>query len=349
MRAGEARMPDPIDVSRLSELVARSGVPGQHHPPLPPGRDDPAPRRERRPTGSATTNATSKPCCSSGPRPPPTPPECRARVVAAAIEAFQTRSYSEVTVSDIAEAAQMAQGHRLPPLRLQGGSAHRGHRDPPGRHRVPLRSRPSTALGGPAGLTDDPEKTAMVFGHLVAGRAPHAAGARGPGRQRARAERRSGPPRAADPGGSGGPAFYRPGGRARDRHQGRACRSSSRRSPPCWSGRSGPTGRPTTGRGRSGRLARTAQLSALAPGILDTRRSERVHLVTTRSASYTPTGVTPPTVPGAHPAVPPGLPGPDADPGPSRAARTSGWRPGCSGGTPRSHLMAIYGFARLVD
>lgn len=37
--------------------------------------------------------------------------ECRTRIVAAAIEAFRTRSYGEVSVSDIAEAAGMAKGN----------------------------------------------------------------------------------------------------------------------------------------------------------------------------------------------------------------------------------------------
>ncbi len=36
------------------------------------------------------------------------PAECRLRIVTAAIDAFKTRSYAEVSVSDIAEAAKMA-------------------------------------------------------------------------------------------------------------------------------------------------------------------------------------------------------------------------------------------------
>jgi AcrR family transcriptional regulator len=99
------------------------------------------------------------------------PPECRARVVAAAIEAFQTRSYSEVTVSDIAEAAQMAKGtvyrHFASKEDLLTAAIETLLEDTESRFAAAV-----DALGGPSGLTDDPEKTAMVFGHLVAGVLP---------------------------------------------------------------------------------------------------------------------------------------------------------------------------------
>ena len=204
----------------LSELVARSGVPAStiHHyrragmipPPVREtanrfGYDERHLEALRRIRAQAAAD----------------PPECRARVVAAAIEAFQTRSYSEVTVSDIAEAAQMAQGHGVPALRLQGGPAHRGHRDAPGRHRVALRAA-VTALGGPTGLTDDPEKTAMVFGHLVAGVLPmllelgaRAAKGHEPSADLARQVLRT----LAE---AGGPSLHRPERRHRGRHPGRA-------------------------------------------------------------------------------------------------------------------------------
>ena len=70
--------------------------------------------------------------------------------------------------------------------------------------------------------------------------------------------------------------------------------------------------------------------------------------MTTRSASYTPSGITPPTDPGAHPEVPPGLPGPDRILG--RAAGEN-FRVASRllGRDTRTHLTAIYGFARLVD
>ncbi len=70
--------------------------------------------------------------------------------------------------------------------------------------------------------------------------------------------------------------------------------------------------------------------------------------MTTRSVSYTLAGLTPPTPPGVAPAVPPGLPGPDRILG--RAAGEN-FRVASRllGRDTRSHLMAIYGFARLVD
>jgi AcrR family transcriptional regulator len=98
-------------------------------------------------------------------------PECRARVVAAAIEAFQTRSYSEVTVSDIAEAAGMAKGtvyrHFASKEDLLTAAIETLLADTRTRFDAAV-----AALGGPAGLTGDPGKTAMVFGHLVAGALP---------------------------------------------------------------------------------------------------------------------------------------------------------------------------------
>src|ERR1700757_5430074 len=90
----------------LSELVARSGVPAStiHHyrraGMIPPPVRETSNRfgyDERHLDALLQIRAQAA----------ADPPECRARVVAAAIEAFQTRSYSEVTVSDIAEAAQM--------------------------------------------------------------------------------------------------------------------------------------------------------------------------------------------------------------------------------------------------
>ena len=91
--------------------------------------------------------------------------------MAAAIEAFQTRSYSEVTVSDIAEAAQMAKGtvyrHFASKEDLLTAAIETLLIDTESRFEAAV-----AALGGPAGLNDDPEKTAMVFGHLVAGVLP---------------------------------------------------------------------------------------------------------------------------------------------------------------------------------
>jgi len=98
-------------------------------------------------------------------------PECRARVVAAAIEAFQTRSYSEVTVSDIADAAGMAKGtlyrHFASKEDLLTAAIETLLADTESRFETAV-----AALGGPSGLTGDPEKAALVFGHLVAGVLP---------------------------------------------------------------------------------------------------------------------------------------------------------------------------------
>jgi squalene synthase HpnC len=71
-------------------------------------------------------------------------------------------------------------------------------------------------------------------------------------------------------------------------------------------------------------------------------------VVTTRSASYTPVGTTPPTVPGAPPTAPPGLPGPDRILGRAAGENFRVASRVLSRDT-RSHLMAVYGFARLVD
>jgi AcrR family transcriptional regulator len=98
-------------------------------------------------------------------------PECRARIVAAAIEAFQTRSYAEVTVSDIAEAAQMAKGnvYRYFDSKedLLTAAIETLLVDTTSRFELALDS-----LGGVAGLQDDPEKAAIVLGYLVAGVLP---------------------------------------------------------------------------------------------------------------------------------------------------------------------------------
>jgi AcrR family transcriptional regulator len=98
-------------------------------------------------------------------------PECRARIVAAAIDAFRTRSYNEVTVSDIAEAAQMAKGtvyrYFASKEDLLTAAIETLLADTESRFESAV-----TALGGPAGLREDPGKAAMVFGHLVAGVLP---------------------------------------------------------------------------------------------------------------------------------------------------------------------------------
>lgn len=154
----------------LSELVARSGVPAStiHHyrraGMIPPPVRETANRfgyDERH--LEALRLIRSQAAADS--------PECRAHVVAVAIEAFKTRGYSEVTVSDIAEAAQVAKGtvyrHFASKEDLLTAAIESLLADTESRFASAV-----TALGGPAGLTGDPEKTAMVFGHLVAGVLP---------------------------------------------------------------------------------------------------------------------------------------------------------------------------------
>lgn len=94
-------------------------------------------------------------------------PECRERIVAAAIEAFKTRSYSEVTVNDIAHASNMAKGNvyryfaskedlltaAIETLLIDTDSRFQAAVD---------------ELGGPEGLRTEPDKATLVFGYLVA-------------------------------------------------------------------------------------------------------------------------------------------------------------------------------------
>lgn len=153
----------------LSELVARSGVPAStiHH--YRRAGLIPSPARET--ANRFAYDERHLEALRSIRDHAAVDPECRARVVAVAIEAFQTRSYSEVTVSDIAEAAQVAKGtvyrHFASKEDLLTAAIDSLLADTESRFASAV-----TALGGPAGLTGDPEKTALVFGHLVAGVLP---------------------------------------------------------------------------------------------------------------------------------------------------------------------------------
>lgn len=165
----EART-DPERRFSLSELVARSGVPAStiHHyrraGMIPPPVREAANRfgyDERHLEALRQIRAAAA-----------DPPQReRERVVAAAIEAFQTRSYSEVTVSDIAEAAQMAKGtvyrHFASKEDLLTAAIETLLVDTETRVEAAVAD-----LGGAAGLNDNPEKAAIVFGHLVAGVLP---------------------------------------------------------------------------------------------------------------------------------------------------------------------------------
>jgi AcrR family transcriptional regulator len=94
-------------------------------------------------------------------------PEHRERIVAVAIEAFKTRSYSEVTVSDIADAAHMAKGNvyryfdskeDLLTAAIETLLEKTDERF----------TAAVDALGGPAGVRGDEEKATLMFGYLVA-------------------------------------------------------------------------------------------------------------------------------------------------------------------------------------
>ena len=93
--------------------------------------------------------------------------EGRARIVAAAIEALKTRSYAEVSVSDIADAAGMAKGnvYRYFPSKeaLLTAAVEALLDDTSERFQAALDS-----LGETGRLPQDPEKTAIVLGYLVA-------------------------------------------------------------------------------------------------------------------------------------------------------------------------------------
>lgn len=154
----------------LSELVARSGVPAStiHH--YRRTGLIPAPEREAA-NRFAYDERHLEALLQIRARTASESPETRARIVAVAIEAFQTRSYSEVTVADIAEAAHMAKGnvyrYFTSKEELLTAAVETLLADTELRFEAAV-----AALGGPAGLTDDPEKSALVFGHLVAGALP---------------------------------------------------------------------------------------------------------------------------------------------------------------------------------
>ena len=93
--------------------------------------------------------------------------EQRKRIVAVAIEAFKTRSYSEVTVSDIADAAHMAKGnvYRYFDSKedLLTAAIETLLENTDERFLAAV-----DALGGPAGVRGKQEKATLMFGYLVA-------------------------------------------------------------------------------------------------------------------------------------------------------------------------------------
>lgn len=153
----------------LSELVERSGVPASsiHHYRraglIPPAvRESPNRFSYDESHLAALRRIRAQPSDDQG---------FRDRIVSAALDAFRTRSYSEVTVSDIAEACGMAKGSVYRYFdskedlltaaieKLLDDTA-RGF------------ERAVEELGGAQGLTANPERAASVFGYLLAGVLP---------------------------------------------------------------------------------------------------------------------------------------------------------------------------------
>lgn len=163
---GVAEGEGPMATLSLSEVVARTGVPAStiHHYRrsglIPPPRRQSANRflyDERH--VEAIRNLRAQPAAEQL--------DCRERIVTAAIEAFKTRSYAEVSVSDIAESAQMAKGnvYRYFPSKeaLLTAAIETLLDDTTERFQTALDS-----LGGTEGLRHDPEKSALVLGYVVA-------------------------------------------------------------------------------------------------------------------------------------------------------------------------------------
>jgi AcrR family transcriptional regulator len=164
--AADERGDQPVASLALSELVQKSGVPAStiHHYRrsglIPP------PQRQsgnRFVYDESHLNALREIRAQAD----HTAPVMRARIVTAAIEAFKTRSYAEVSVSDIAEAAQMAKGnvYRYFPSKeaLLTAAIETLIDDTTERFQTALDS-----LGGVDGLRNDPEKSALVLGYVVA-------------------------------------------------------------------------------------------------------------------------------------------------------------------------------------
>ena len=155
----------PLSLS-LSELVARTGVPAStiHHYRrsglIPPPHRQSANRfvyDERHVEALHALRA----------QPAAEHHDCRQRIVGAAIEAFKTRSYAEVSMSDIAEAAGMAKGnvyrYFASKEALLTAAIETLLDDTTERFQTALDS-----LGGTDGLRQDSEKSALVLGYLVA-------------------------------------------------------------------------------------------------------------------------------------------------------------------------------------
>jgi AcrR family transcriptional regulator len=150
----------------LSELVARSGVPASTIHNYRRRGLIPPPTRIA-PNRFAYDDSHLKALLAIRSRTAALKPEHRDRIVAVAIEAFKTRSYSEVTVSDIADAAHMAKGNVYRYFEskedLLNAAIETLLEQTDGRFQAAV-----DALGGPEGLRGEPDKATLMFGYLVA-------------------------------------------------------------------------------------------------------------------------------------------------------------------------------------
>ena len=201
------------------------------------------------------------------------------------------------------------------------------------------------ALGGPSGLTDDPEKTAMVFGHLVAGVLPmllelgaRAAKGHEPSADLARRVLRTlaeaggrpvhGPRRRPRIGHPGRIVDHRVGLRHRPGVGGRprlAARRGARRGPDSRHRRSGPDHRSLT-RGAPARTSGDYAVSLLHSPQHDARSRPGRSVLRARRPAHT-----------------------RRHRGPGRAGELPRRLAAAAPIRPAAHLLAFYGFARLVD
>jgi AcrR family transcriptional regulator len=155
-----------FDRLSLSDLVARTGVPAStiHHYRRS-GLIPPPTRLSANRFGYDEAHVEAllriRGC------PPSETPELRDRIVAAAIEAFKTRSYGEVTVSDIAEAAHTAKGNLYRYFDSKEDLLTAAVETLLDDTRVRFEAA-SDSLGGIEGLRADPPKAALAFGYIVA-------------------------------------------------------------------------------------------------------------------------------------------------------------------------------------
>jgi AcrR family transcriptional regulator len=150
----------------LSELVARSGVPASTIHYYRRRGLIPAPTRAAQ--NRFTYDETHlEALLAIRSRTASLQPEHRERIVAVAIEAFKTRSYSEVTVSDIADAADMAKGNVYRYFESKEDLLTAAIETL--LERTDERFQAAVdALGGPEGVRGGEDKATLMFGYLVA-------------------------------------------------------------------------------------------------------------------------------------------------------------------------------------